>query len=589
MKKIVALLSIVIFISACSIVGVHFKLHNPNRAGKYPEPTQALTLLGDQDSKYRSNYDVTYYKLHVEFGKDLNKDKGIRGVVEMRGIALTDFDTIQIDAAENLNITSVIGVSFNGQATTGISCESTPVVLKYTRSEGALFVIFNSLVKKSELISVIISYNGVPPDADRAPWKGGFVRKKDEAGNHWWGVACQSEGASTWWPCKDVVNDEPMSCDLEFEVPPGYTAVSNGRFVHENITSDSSAKKFSWHVSYPINLYNITFYVGKFREIKDEYKSKVSGQTIALNHFVLEPNYEKAKTHFAQLKDHLAVYEKYFGAYAFADDGFKLVESPYAGMEHQTAIAYGNKFKNNYLGFDYIILHETAHEWWGNSLTAYDLADGWLHEGFATYSEAIYVEEKYGRQQYLDYMKIYRWSIINRRPLVGPYGIRYFNYKDGDIYTKGAWVLHTLRETIANDSVFFDIIKTFATRYRLKNVRSQDFIAVVNEKTKTDYSWFFAQYLNNRFIPVLEYYQKDGVFYYAWDSDYTNEHFPLPVAIKGIHETGNDTLIPLSRVSTAAVTGNQTPELMSNVLVIFKENKKLRKRYQKLRASKTGK
>jgi aminopeptidase N len=589
MRKYAVIIFILFFVSACSIVGVHFKLHNPNRAGKYPEPTEALTLLGDQDSKYRSNYDVTYYKLHVEFGKDLNKDKGIRGVAEMRAIALSDLDTVQIDAAENLNITSVLGVSFNGQATTGISCESTPVALKYVRSKGALFVIFNSRVKKSEVLSIIISYTGVPPDADRAPWKGGFVRKKDEAGNHWWGVACQSEGASSWWPCKDVVNDEPMSCDLEFEVPPGYTAVSNGRFVHESIISDSSAKRFNWHVSYPINLYNITFYVGKFREIKDEYKSKVSGQTIALNHFVLEPNYEKAKAHFAQLKDHLAVYEKYFGAYPFADDGFKLVESPYAGMEHQTAIAYGNKFKNNYLGFDYIILHETAHEWWGNSLTAYDLADGWLHEGFATYSEAIYVEEKYGRQQYLDYMKIYRWSIINRRPLVGPYGIRYFNYKDGDIYTKGAWVLHTLRETIANDSVFFDIIKTFATRYRLKNVRSQDFINVVNEKTKSDYSWFFAQYLNNRFIPVLEYYQKDGVFYYAWNSDYTNEHFPLSVAIKGIHQTGNDTLIPLSRVSTLALTGNQTPELMSNVLVIFKENKKLRKRYQKLRASKTGK
>lgn len=586
MKKIIAFLSIVIFVSACSIVGVHFKLHNPKRAGDYPEPTQALTLLGDQDSKYRSCFDVKNYNLFLSFGDDLRKDKGISGYSGIHSIVTSPMDTFQFDAQKCLVIDSVLGNTHFG------SQDQYPELkpLRYYRDKEALYVIFPNIIPKGNTIGVYIYFHGIPKEAKRPPWRGGFVRREDKQGNPWWGVTCQSEGASSWWPCKDVVNDEPDRATINLTVPAGLTAVSNGDLGYGWVApNDTNRTTFEWSVNKPINLYNITFYIGKYKVIKDEYKSKVSGQTIALNHYVLEPNYEKAKTHFAQLKDHLAVYEKYFGAYPFADDGFKLVESPYAGMEHQTAIAYGNKFKNNYLGFDYIILHETAHEWWGNSLTAYDLADGWLHEGFATYSEAIYVEEKYGRQQYLDYMKIYRWSIINRRPLVGPYGIRYFNYKDGDIYTKGAWVLHTLRETIANDSVFFDIIKTFATRYRMKNVRSQDFIAVVNEKTKTDYSWFFAQYLNNRFIPVLEYYQKDGVFYYAWDSDYTNEHFPLPVAIKGIHETANDTLIPLSRVSTVAVTGNQTPELMSNVLVIFKENKKLRKRYQKLRASKTGK
>lgn len=587
MRKSAVFIFSLFFVSACSIVGVHFKLHNPNRAGKYPEPTKALTLLGDQDSKFRSCYDITSYDLSVQFGSNLPEDKIIFGKVEARGIAVADLDTIQFDAGERMEILEVSGFAFDGQGATGGSCNTQPEQLNYYRKDGALFIAFPYAVKKGYSLSVMIKYKADPELAKRPPWSGGFVFKKDNTDNPWCGVACQSEGASIWWPCKDVVNDEPAQCDIRLKVPRDLVAVSNGKLLAVN--DAGLFKEYVWHVSYPINLYNITFYIGKYKEIKDEYKSKVSGQTIALNHFVLESNYEKAKTHFAQLKDHLAVYEKYFGAYPFADDGFKLVESPYAGMEHQTAIAYGNKFKNNYLGFDYIILHETAHEWWGNSLTAYDLAEGWLHEGFATYSEAIYVEEKYGRQQYLDYMKIYRWSIINRRPLVGPYGIRYFNYKDGDIYTKGAWVLHTLRETIANDSVFFDIIKTFATRYRMKNVRSQDFIDVVNEKTKTDYSWFFAQYLNNRFIPVLEYYQNDGVFYYAWDSEYTNEHFPLPVAIKGIHETGSDTLIPLSRVSTVAVTGNQTPELVSNVLVIFKENKKLRKRYQKLRASKTGK
>jgi aminopeptidase N len=584
MKQTIIFVLVVSFISACSVFGVHFKLHNPKRAGTYPEPTVALTRFGDQDSKYRSTFDVTYYKLNVRFGKNLDKEKGISGTAEMRGIALAELDTIQLDAAENLNITSVIGANFPSVAMTGISCNTTPVALKFVRSGRALFVVFPSRVKVNDIISVIITYNGIPPEADKAPWKGGFVRKKDDAGNHWWGVACESEGASTWWPCKDVVNDEPSSCDLEFEVPHGYTAVSNGSFVNEKVTSDSSAKQFSWHVSYPINLYNITFYIGKFRELKDSYNSSVTGKTLPLNHFVLNEHYETAKVHFKQLKDHLAVYEKYFGAYPFYDDGFKLVESPYAGMEHQTAIAYGNKFKNNQLGFDYIILHETAHEWWGNSLTAYDLADGWLHEGFATYAEAIYVEEKFGRQQYNDYMKIYRWTIINRRPLVGPYGIRYFNYKDGDIYTKGAWVLHTLRETIADDSVFFDIIKTFATRFTLKNVRSQDFINIVNEKTKSDYSWFFAQYLHNRFVPELEYYQDGNVFYYSWNPDYlygnAPGYFPLPVRVK-LNTNDTDTLYPRSVIDTVRCEAGFESQFVSNVLVKFTENKKLKKQFRK--------
>lgn len=578
MKKLILSSILVIFISACSIVGFHFKFHNPKRAGKFPERTQALTLLGNQESEYRTCFDVTYYNLTVSFGHDLKKDKSISGRVQLNADALQWCDTIQLDAHEQLTIKSV-----EGAATGKVDGLTTEIIklsdLPWYRKEGALFVVFPQGVRPGQEMTIYIEYSGTPYTAKRPPWRGGFVEKEDDLDNPWWGVACQSEGASTWWPCKDVVNDEPDQCDMNFSVPKGLIAVSNGQKTFQGQDpNDTAMSKFSWHVSYPINLYNITFYIGKFRFLHDTYTSKVTGDTLALNHYVLEQHYDKAVDHFKQLKNHLAVYEELFGPYPFYRDGFKLVESPYAGMEHQTAIAYGNKFKNNYLGFDYIILHETAHEWWGNSLTAYDLAEGWLHEGFATYAECLYVEKTKGHQAYLNYINSYHFTIINRRPLVGPYGIRYFNYKDGDIYTKGAWILHTLRETINNDPVFFDIIKTFATRYAYRNVTSKDFIALVNEKTGKDYQWFFDQYLYNRFVPVMEYYQDGTNLYYSWDKDYTNSNFTAPVTLI-VGPSRWDTIYPSCSVAAYELKDGRGVDVVDNSLIKYTENKKLKQKY----------
>ncbi|HTF05390.1 MAG TPA: M1 family metallopeptidase [Bacteroidia bacterium] len=575
MKKVIYTACAVVFFTACSLLGVHFKLHNPDRAGKYPEKTETRTLLGNQESKYRTCFDVVAYGLYVKFSKDIEKDKSISGTVHMRALALTGLDTIQLDAHKQLDIQSVTAHSY----AKGSPGPASITGANYYRKEHALFVVFPKHVSAGEWMEVDIVYSGIPGTAKRAPWRGGFVEKEDNLDNPWWGVACQSEGASTWWPCKDVVNDEPESVYIELTVPEGLVAVSNGN--SKGSTATGEGVRFSWEVSYPINLYNITFYIGKYKLLHDTYKSKVTGDTLALNHYVLEQDYEKAKAHFQQLKGQLAVYEELFGPYPFYRDGFKLVQSPYAGMEHQTAIAYGNKFKNNYLGFDYIILHETAHEWWGNSLTAYDLADGWLHEGFATYSEALYVEKTKGYGEYVNYMRNYRWTIINRRPVVGPYGMRYFNYKDGDIYTKGAWILHTLRETIHDDKVFFDIIKTYATRFAYKNVKSQDFIDVVNEKTKSNYAWFFLQYLDNRFVPEMEYYQDDNIFYYRWNPKYTTYEFPLPVAVSGISLTGNDTLVPRMFIDTISCDRSREVIFKSNILVKFTENQRLKRLMKK--------
>ena len=531
MKKVFYTSIFLLSLTACSIFGVHFKIHNPKRPGKYPEQTEARALLGNQESKYRTCFDVNYYYLSVRFGNNLKKDKAISGTSGILITAKTDFDTLQFDLHAAMNLSALHSGTVSSS---GISVEEE---LKFVRKGGSVFVIFPNKVLAGSRIGLIADFSGIPDDAKRPPWRGGFVRSQDDLKNPWWGVACQTEGASSWWFCKDVVNDEPDSVDVDLWVPDGCIAVSNGMPVaasaryFSNPGLQNKLSPFCWHVSNPINLYNITFYIGKYKLLHDEYISKITGDTLQLNHYVLEQHYEKAKEHFKQTKEYLAFYEEQFGSYAFYKDGFKLVESPYAGMEHQSAIAYGNGFKNDpKYGFDYIILHETAHEWWGNALTAEDLADGWLHEGFATYSEALFIEHKFGFAEYENYLRNYRNFIVNRRPVVAPYGMRYFNFRDSDIYMKGAWILHSLRYTMHNDSLFFDVLKTFYTRFKYQNARSSDFEKLVNEKTGKDFTWFFDQYLRNRFTPELEYCMKNDQLYYRWTK--TNTHFPMTAKVQ---------------------------------------------------------
>jgi aminopeptidase N len=569
-----------LFLSGCSIFGVHFKIHNPSRAGRYPKRTEEVILLGNQDSRFRNCYDVNYYNLYVSFGRNLAQDNQIKGGVIVSANALADLDTVQIDLAEQMKIDGINIIKyFHG--------ERRALEAKYFRKASAVFIVVPGITK-GQSFSFTISFFGTPAEAKRPPWAGGFVRKTDDLKNPWWGVACEANGASLWWPCKDVVNDEPDSADITLSVPKGFIAVSNGILTEhfDSLAEDKvNDEIFSWHVSYPINPYNITFYVGKYKLLHDTYYSNVTHDTLQLNHYVLAQHYEKAKKHFQQLKEHLAFYEETFGAYPWYRDGFKLVESPYAGMEHQTAIAYGNGFQNDEWGFDYIILHETAHEWWGNAVTATDLADAWIHEGFATYAEALFVEKKFGHESYLRYLQSQRLYIINRRPVVAPYGQRYFNYKDGDIYFKGSWVLHSLRYSINNDSLFFDILKTFYSEYKYKNATSEDFERIVSEKTGTSYKWFFDQYLRNRFVPELEYYLDDGILYSRWNPEYSDStfrmRFPLPATVPA----GKNVIA--GSVVTTSISAAEAPGVTNvifderNFLFKATENRSLAKKFRK--------
>lgn len=506
--SVVFLLSV--FISSCGLLRLNFKVFNPQRAGSYPKETKRILLLG-AGSSYRNCFDVHHYELNIEV--DPSK-KFISGKVLIHSKATVDFDTLQLDLYRNMKILSI---------------ESNHRPLDYKRDEGAVFITMPARIRQSETFEITVFYEGNPGIAKRPPWRGGFVWETDEDGNPWIGVACESEGSSMWFPCKDMMNDEADSTDIRITVPKNLMAVSNGVLKDSVITTDKNM--YHWHTSYPINNYNITMYVGNFKLLKDSFASTLSLSSTELNHYVLPYNYEKAKVHFRQVKLHMAFYEKMFGPYPWQRDGFKLVESPYAGMEHQSAIAYGNGYKNNYEDtFDYIILHETAHEWWGNSVTAADLSDAWIHEGFATYCEALYVESIKGHDAYTNYMGWEKIMIRNKRPVVHKRGIRYFDYRDGDMYTKGAWVLHTLRTVMHDDTLFFDILKTFRMENHGKQILTETFIELVNKKTGKDYNWFFKQYLYKREAPFLEFCWHSNNLYFKWQN--TEEDFIMPVELE---------------------------------------------------------
>ncbi len=496
--KLILLLYLMFTSLSC---GLHFKVHNPKKAGRYPEFTDEQIALGS-DNKWRNCFDVHHYALDIRLDV---AQKQLSGWVAITATMTAVSDSVQIDLGKTLVIDSICWQQRNGHP------------INYRRQHRAILLSLPESLKSGETFTIFVKYHGQPGEARKAPWEGGMVWKKDKQGQPWAGVACESEGASTWFPCKDVTYDEPDSADLHFSLPESnLTAVSNGTF--EGKESHNGYNTFKWTVRNPINLYNITFYIGDYVRIEDTLVSPYG--KLNINHYVLRLNENKAREHFKAAKEHIRIYESLYGPYAWYSDGFKLVESPYAGMEHQTAIAYGNGYKNDLQGGkeDYIMLHEIGHEWFGNAVTAADLADVWLQEGITTYGEALYLEKKYGKRDADKHMLFYRFFIKNKRPLVGPTERRYFDYNDGDVYVKGAWMLQSLRATINNDSLFFAALKTFYQHYTRKVTNSKDFIAVINEVTGKDYNWFFRQYLYNNKVPILEYVQKNGVLYYRWVS-----------------------------------------------------------------------
>lgn len=465
-------------------------------------------------SSYRSCYDVYYYDLNVTID-DKNKEL-INSYNDFYITSLEDFDNIQIDLFSNLEINSIV---FN------------ETKLNFKRKFNAVFIDFSEIIKKGENIKFRVNYDGKPRKAVNPPWDGGFSWDYDKNKNPWIGVSCQGLGASSWWPCKDHQSDEPDSMRITCTVRSPLKVVSNGKLISNKSGYDlklkSKVNTSSWFVSYPINNYNVTLCAADYAHFSDIYLS--NSDTLFLDYYVLTYNETKAKEHFKQVKPMLECFEEYFGQYPFINDGFSLVETPYLGMEHQSAIAYGNNYLPGYNGnknfiagldFDYIIVHETGHEWWGNSITTNDIADMWIHEGFCTYSEVIYVECMYGYDTMLEYVNNQKRFVRNDKPIVGPYNV---NKKgSNDMYQKGSLMLHTLRNLINDDELWFSILKGISIDFKYKVLDGKDIIEYINRKVDFNLSLFFNQYLFNSKIPILEYkIQKEGreyVLLYRWNA-----------------------------------------------------------------------
>ncbi|MCX6353155.1 MAG: M1 family metallopeptidase [Bacteroidetes bacterium] len=461
-------------------------------------------------------YDVKFYDLRV---KVFPETKSILGVNEIYFIPDKDMDSMQIDLFANYEIQM-------------ISYKQTKPL--YRRQGNHIFVRFTQKPKKGELTSIKILYEGKPIEAKKAPWDGGFVWTTDSLGKPWIAVACEGVGASSWWPCKDYLGDEPDSMRITAQVPKALTCISNGSLITARNVEYGYAE-FVYYVHYPINTYNVTLNIGDYKHIQDNYRS-ISGELMDVDYYALRYHEKKAKEYFPpQVKDMLKQFEKYFGPYPCPKDGYGLVETPYYGMEHQCAIAYGNNFKNESHGqpFDFIIVHESGHEWWGNSLSCSDEAEMWLHESFTTYAEALYVEGKFGYEKSLDYLNEEKVFIKNATPMIGKKGVNDYTRADNDIYYKGAWMLHTLRNVIHNDEIWLRIIYDFAAQNKHKIISTQDFISFVNKRTAKDFTPFFNQYLNYPNLPLLEYNYIDKgnscELEYRWRTDVPT--FTMPIYI----------------------------------------------------------
>jgi len=488
-------------LNSCFIFGLHRNDYNPAKPGKYDEFDLETKMLG-APTALRTGFDVTFYQLDIEIYPD---KKEIAGWVEIGAKALTEIDSVQIDLASHLIIDELRWEKRDGES------------LNYSRTCRAVFIKLPSVINKGQSFKIQVHYSGKPQIATNPPWYEGMVWKKDKNRKDWIGVTCESDGGSLWFPCKDMTSDEPDSAEMRFTIPDtSLMIVSNGVLTKSEITE--KGKSVTWKTHYPINVYNITFYAGDFAKIEDTYIG-VDSQKLALTYYVLKSNEAKAREHFKQNHDILKTYEELFGDYPWYRDGFKLIESPYSGMEHQTAIAFGSQFTNMYyFNNDYILVHESAHEWFGNALTANDFADIWLQEGFATYAEALFFEKKFDKAAALNYMLFDRMMIKNKYPLIGPENLHYFDpKKSGDAYIKGAWVLHTLRNVINNDVTFFSIIRTFYNENKYQTTTTKEFIDCVNRISGQDFNWFFNTYLYRNTIPVLEIENEpNGDMYYRW-------------------------------------------------------------------------
>ena len=469
----------------------------------------------------RSWWDLTYY--HLKMNVDIDK-RYLSGSNTVQYKVLKEHQILQLEMQEPMRITKVLQ---DGQA------------LAIRKDGYAHFIKLKKKQNVGDVNRIEVFYKGKPVIPKRPPWDPGITWKKDKNGMDFIASTCQGEGASLWWPCKDHPYDETDSMLISITIPDHLTDVSNGRLRSVEHDKKNKLKTFHWFVSNPINNYGVNINIGDYVHFSEKYEGEKG--SLDMDYWVLSYNLEKAKKQFKDAPKMMKAFEHWFGPYPFYEDSYKLVEAPYLGMEHQSSVTYGNGYQNGYLGrdlsqtgwgmkFDFIIIHESGHEWFANNITDIDVADMWLHESFTAYSENIFLDYYYGKEASSDYVIGTRASIRNNGSIIGPYNV---NKTGTDIYYKGANVIHTIRQITNDDEKWRQTLRGLNKEFYHQTVKTKQVEDFISKSIDVDLSSFFDQYLRDKRVPTLEYKIVDGVLLYRWSNTIRNFKMPLKIHVNG--------------------------------------------------------
>lgn len=517
------------------------------------KPTKVDTLKGS-NTEFRNFWDVKKYDIVLEPNFEAKSIKG------SNKISLT----IEKDI-----LNPVFQIDLQSPMKADKITASFPIADKKVDGD-FIFISTKKKFKKGEKYTIDIDYSGNPVIAKHAPWDGGWMFTQDKNGNPWMTAADEGIGASIWLPVKDIWSDEPDN-GITFKIitPKDLVGVGNGKLIKEENLGDK--KSWLWEVKNPINDYSIIPSIGKYVNFKDTFDGEKG--KLELDYWVLDYNLDKAKKQFEQVKPMMKAFEHWFGPYPFYEDSYKLVESPHLGMEHQSNVAYGNKYQNGYLGrdlsgtgiglkWDYIIIHETGHEWFANNITAKDQADMWIHESFTTYSETLFVDYVFGKADGNKYLQGLRGNIQNDKPIIGTYGIR--NEGSGDMYPKGANMIHTIRQVINNDEKFRQILRGLNKDFYHQTVTASQIQNYFSEKSGIDLKSIFDQYLTTIKIPTLEYKQNGNQLTYKWTNVVPNLKLPIRLA-------DGQELKPTEQNQTTTLKSDKPVEFNKNYYIYTKQ------------------
>ena len=504
------------FFQVCAILFITITTQAQGLFSKSEIFTHQDSLRGSI-TKERAWWNLKSYHLDIKVNP---AEKTITGTNTVRYTVLSEYNKMQIDLQEPMQIYKV---TQDGKE------------LKFQREGNAFFIDLTAAQKVGDTKEVVISFGGKPKEAVNPPWDGGITWRKDNNGNDFIASSCQGLGASVWWPNKDHMYDEVENMLISVNVPGNLTNVSNGRLQSVKKQKDGT-KTFNWYVSNPINNYGVNINIGDYVNFSEKYKGEKGD--LDCSYYVLRDNLKTAKEHFKDAPKMLKALENWFGPYPFYEDSYKLVETPYLGMEHQSSVTYGNGYKMGYQGndlsgtgwglkFDYIIIHESGHEWFANNITYKDIADMWIHESFTTYSESLFVEYYYGKEAGAEYVRGLRKMISNDKQIIGSYDVN--KEGSGDMYPKGANMLHTIRQIINDDAKWKSILRGLNSTFYHQTVSTKQIENYMSTQSGIDLSAIFDQYLRTPQIPTFEYYFRDKKLVYNWMN--CNEKFTMPIKV----------------------------------------------------------